>query len=176
MKDRWLDEGIRVLAEQGVSAVRVDRIATRLGVTKGSFHHHFRGVADYHRSLLARYRTEALNGIDQAIGAVSRLSPERALTQLPTTFAFDRRLESAVRAWALENPEAGAVQEQVDAARLDALVGLWRQLLPDAASARSAALVPHLLMIGATVARPQPTDAELKGVFSLLARLVPAVG
>ncbi|MGH3095547.1 MAG: hypothetical protein ACRDMV_06050 [Streptosporangiales bacterium] len=63
----------------------------------------------------------------------------------------------------------------MDAARLDALVGLWRRILTDPGRARTAALVPYLVMIGASMARPAPNEAELREVFALLAMLVPSV-
>ena len=164
-----------VLAEQGPRGVRVDRIAARLGLTKGSFHHHFDGIADYHRSLWTRYESDSLDAIRRAVTAVSHLPPDRALMELPAHVVFDPRTEAAFRGWAFENDEANAVQRRVDAARLEALIALWQQVLPDSGRARIAALVPHLLMIGASVALPTPTETDMQGVFSLLATLVPLV-
>jgi AcrR family transcriptional regulator len=174
-RDRWLDEGMVVLAEQGARGVRVDRIAARLGLTKGSFHHHFDGIADYHRSLLERFETDSMEGIRTAVEAVSGLSPERALMELPSHVAFRPRIEAAIRGWAFDSEEASAVVTRVDTARLDALVALWERVLPGTARARTAALVPYLMMIGASVALPRPTATEMQDAFSLLATLVPAV-
>lgn len=175
MRDRWLDEGLAVLAERGAKGVRVDRIAARLGLTKGSFHHHFDGVDDYHRSLLGRYESGAMDAIATAVAAVSDLPAERALVELPSQASFDPRIEAAIRGWAFENEEANTVQARVDTFRLDALVSLWQRVLHDPARARTAALVPHLLMIGASVALPTPSEKDLDEVFSLLATLVPSV-
>jgi AcrR family transcriptional regulator len=174
-RDRWLNEGMAVLAEQGARGVRVDRIAARLGLTKGSFHHHFDGIADYHRALWARYESDSMDAIRRAVTAISDLPPERALMELPAHVVFDPRIEAAIRGWAFENHEASAVQRRVDAARLDALISLWQQILPGSGRARIAALVPHLLMIGASVALPRPTKTDLQEVFAMLATLVPAV-
>lgn len=174
-RNRWIDEGMAVLREQGAAGVRVDRIAARLGLTKGSFHHHFRGAGDYRRALLERYEADAIAAIDAAVTAVAELGPEEALMALPDRAELDPDLDGAIRGWAVEDDAARAVQQRVDAARLDALVGLWQRILPDPARARTAALVPHLLMIGASMARPAPTEAELRDVFALLAAIVPAV-
>ena len=175
VKDRWLDEGMVVLAEQGAEGVRVDRIAARLGLTKGSFHHHFDGIADYHRALLGQYEIDAMDAIKTAVSATSHLPPQQALTALPANFVFDPRIDGAVRGWAFSNEEARAVQERVDAARLEALTSLWQQLLPDPVRARTLALVPHLLMIGASAAMPRPTKSDVQDLFALLATLVPSV-
>lgn len=130
----------------------------------------------YHQSLLDRYEADSMNAIGTAMAAVSALPPKQALMALPSRVSFDTRLDAAVRGWAVEQPAALAVQARVDTARLDALVSLWRRILLDPAQARAAALVPHLLMIGASVAVPTPTEEELREVFSLLATLVPSVG
>ena len=42
MKSQWLGAGLDALRKGGVGAVRVERLATDVGVTKGSFYHHFR--------------------------------------------------------------------------------------------------------------------------------------
>ena len=40
-KTEWIDAGLKALARDGVDAVRVERLAERLCVTKGSFYWHF---------------------------------------------------------------------------------------------------------------------------------------
>ncbi len=59
-RDRWIDEGLLVLAEEGAPGVRIDRIAARLGLSKGSFFHHFDGIAAYRRALLDRWESSAV--------------------------------------------------------------------------------------------------------------------
>ena len=39
--DDWVQEGFRVLAEDGVKALTLGQLCSRLGVTKGSFYWHF---------------------------------------------------------------------------------------------------------------------------------------
>lgn len=174
-KDRWLDEGLATLADHGISTVRVDRIAARLGLTKGSFHHHFAGTADYRRCLLERYEANAMDAVATASKALQALLPEEAITALPAHASFDPGLEAAVRGWAFSDDEARAVQRRVDTARLDMLTDLWQRVVHDPERARVAALVPSLVIAGASVALPKPSDRELSDVFALLASLVPSV-
>ena len=88
---------------------------------------------------------------------------------------MDLRLEVAIRAWAFQDPDAAAAQERVDLARLAALESVWSQLVDDPARAHAAALLPHLLMIGASVALPATSRADLESVFGLLSELIPSV-
>lgn len=174
-RDEWIDEGLTVLREQGNSGVRVDRIAARLGLTKGSFHHHFTSIGEYRSALLSRYETAAGDAVDGAIAAVSPLAPREALMALPAHIAFDLRLDAAVRGWAFEDQAARAAQERVDAARLNALIALWNEILPDPARARIGALIPHLILVGGSAAFPPPSAHDIAEAFEWLATLVPAV-
>ena len=46
MKPQWLRAGLEALRKGGVGAVRVERLAEDVGVTKGSFYWHFRDRRD----------------------------------------------------------------------------------------------------------------------------------
>lgn len=174
-RDQWLDEGLTVLREQGIAGVRVDRIASRLGLTKGSFHHHFDGVGDYRRSLLQRYELGVTAIIDHAKSAVRNLPPEQALAELPAHFPFDPRLEAAIRGWAFQEEEARETLQRVDTARLWGLTELWQAVVRDSHQARVAALIPYLVIIGASVSLPTLDERDMAEVFELLGRLVPQV-
>ncbi|SDS26634.1 TetR/AcrR family transcriptional regulator [Microlunatus soli] len=175
-RDRWIDEGFVVLREQGATGLKVDSIAARLGLTKGSFHHHFRGAGDYRRVLLARYEEQAVDAIEQFLAAAVDLAPDRAVMSLADAPVLDNRLDAAIRSWAADDADALAVQQRVDQQRLAALIGLWERILPDPQQARIAALVPHLVVIGASAAQPAPTEQEMRQVFELLAGMVPSIG
>ncbi|WP_162564220.1 MULTISPECIES: TetR family transcriptional regulator [Microbacterium] len=170
-RQRWIDEGLAVLAEEGVSAVRIDRIAPRVGLSKGSFFHHFANAAAYRSALLDEWRARAVEQLAQA-PEVSELA---ALVAAGDD-VVDVRLERAIRAWAQHDPTAAAALEQVDGERLSALRRAWAARVTDPERARAAALLPHLVVIGATVARPATSQEDLAAVFQLLAELIPAVG
>ena len=40
--ERWIDVAIDVLAKEGVTGLRIEVLAKRCGVTKGSFYWHFK--------------------------------------------------------------------------------------------------------------------------------------
>lgn len=175
-RDRWLDEGLAILREEGAAGLRADAAARRLRLTKGSFHHHFAGMPDYRRAVLDRYELRMLEAIDRVRAAIAELPPADAIAALPSLVSeLDLRLDTAVRGWAFEASDARSAVERVDAERLRLLEDCWRPLLTDPADARAAALVPHLVAVGAAVAQPPPDAARLAEVFALLARIAPAV-
>src|SRR2546429_9216695 len=66
-KRKWLEEGLTLLAESGAGALTIEMLTSRLGVTKGSFYHHFQHFQDYKEHLLTFYEEErTLQGIESA--------------------------------------------------------------------------------------------------------------
>ncbi|MGM1030779.1 MAG: TetR/AcrR family transcriptional regulator [Actinomycetota bacterium] len=177
-RDDWIAAGLDALAVAGEGAIRVDPLAARLGVTKGSFHHHFRGAAELRHAVLGAHERDQLALVDRVAAEVADLDASAALDRLGELIGRlpDDRLERAVRSWAANDPAAGAVQARIDAARLGAVEALWLQAVPEP-HARTAALVPVLAMIGASassVATRDDLDAVLR-MLAALARHVPAV-
>lgn len=168
-RDDWIDEGLRVLAADGLPGVRIDRIAARLGASKGSFHHHFDGAQGYRRALAERFEARAvgqLQGLDSGPDAFAHLVDR--LEEM-----YDPPLETAMRAWAMHDDTAREIVSRVDAARLDALTRVWAAHVDDPRTAHLAALVPHLVVVGASAtALPSP---QLRAVMELLLNLVSAV-
>ncbi|GII81894.1 TetR family transcriptional regulator [Sphaerisporangium rufum] len=178
-RDRWLGEGIAVLCEQGAAGVRIDRLAARLGLSKGSFHHHFEGIEGYRSALLLHAEQRIVNALDDAVRGHRDQRPRavlQALTSLttaPETSLYDPRLEAAIRAWAFADAEARDVVARVDAARLTTLEQIWRRVVPAPANLRAHALLPYLIGLGASVLVPAPGPAELRSVYDILLGLVP---
>lgn len=177
-RDDWVAAGLDALADAGERAIRVDPLAARLGVTKGSFHHHFRGAADLRGAVLDAHERTQLELVGRVRAEVAGLDASAALDLLGQLIGRlpDDRLERAVRSWAAHDATATGVQERIDAARLAAIEALWLQVVPPP-HARTAALVPLLAMIGAS-ASGIATRTDLDAVLRMLARLarhVPAV-
>jgi AcrR family transcriptional regulator len=174
----WLSTGLEVLASEGADSLRIDRLCARLGVSKGSFHHHFTGAAGYREALLAEYEGRATESLKLAIAAAPDASPRTTLARLTERVGNDQlyrpELEVAVRAWAFSDPTARQVQERIDQARIATLEQVWNQLVDDPAEARTAALLPYLVAIGASLVRPPVEAGQLRRIYELLLRLVPS--
>jgi AcrR family transcriptional regulator len=149
-----------------------------LGVSKGSFHHHFAGSGDFKQTVLAAYETLVVKALDQAIDDTAADSPKAALAGLTaavtSTEGFYRPdLEVAMRAWAFSDPEVRAVQERIDTRRLESLQRIWSRILDDPAEVRTAALLPYLIGIGASLVQPPTPPDQLRNVYEVLLDLVP---
>jgi AcrR family transcriptional regulator len=182
-REKWLDAGLRVLAAEGAGGLRIDRIAARLKLSKGSFHHHFSGADGYKRELLAHFEAMAVDALEREIDATRAPGDARAvltrLTGLVSTGGegiYRPQLELAVRAWATWDEEVNRVQGRIDRARLTALQRVWRPHVATDADARVAALLPYLVALGASVSVPPVGAEELGRVYETLLPLVPGPG
>ncbi|GAA3391099.1 TetR/AcrR family transcriptional regulator [Cryptosporangium minutisporangium] len=173
-RDDWIERGLAVLAQDGLPGVRIDRVAGQLGVSKGSFHHHFNGASGYRQALAQRYEERVLAELHRVAESAQGLGLglfDRLLEALDDL--YDARLETAMRAWAMHDAVAHEVMTRVDDARMRVLQDAWRAVLSGDDAARIAALVPHLIVVGASAAA-LPT-ADLRSVLELLAGLAPTV-
>lgn len=174
----WLDAGLVSLAADGPDGLRIDRLCRRLQVSKGSFHHHFAGAGDFKQALLAAYEARVVEALDQAIEQTAATTPKDALVGLTASITktdgcYRPDLEVAIRAWAFSDPQVRAVQQRVDQRRLESLHGIWSQILDDPAAAYTAALLPYLVGIGASLIQPPTPPDQLQRVYELLLNSVP---
>lgn len=180
-RNRWLHEGVEALAEEGFEGVRIDRIAARLGLSKGSFHHHFDGAAGFKHDLLAHLedrQVSAFAGMVAEARAEGRTTPQESLMRLVALLDAPRgryrpRLETALRAWALTDPDAARIQANIDKARLRMLEDIWRRISDDEAVVRAAALLPYVIALGASVVMPPLETEDLQRLYALIMPAAP---
>src|SRR5215207_10520044 len=86
-KSDWVQAGLAAVADDGPNGLRIDRLCRRLGVSKGSFHHHFAGSGDFKKTVLAAYETLVVEALEQAIDRTAADSPKAALTGLTAAIA-----------------------------------------------------------------------------------------
>lgn len=128
--ETWIEAALDALAANGVEAVRVERLAKSLGVTKGSFYWHFKDRPALLEAMLQSWRQRAtLAIIDRLEG--SKGSPEDRLNQLLSLPRGQQErprraadIEAAIRLWArLDDKAAGCIAE-IDRLRLSYIQSL----------------------------------------------------
>lgn len=127
----WIQAGLTLLAESGVTAVRVEPLARRLKITKGSFYWHFKDREDLLISMLAAWRRQATLNIIARIEKLDQPPIEklRQLIELPLLgkrSADGAGLELAVRVWAKSDPRAAEALAEIDQQRLAHISGLMK--------------------------------------------------
>lgn len=107
--ERWLAAGYTLLAEQGVRALKVDRLCEQLGVTRGSFYWHFEDMGSYRAVLVESWNT-FLERDRQSLADLDALPPRERLSAMMITLVSPQywMLERAMREWARTDPAAAA--------------------------------------------------------------------
>ncbi len=174
-KRDWLDVGLVVLAEDGAPALTIERLSGRLGVTKGSFYHHFKGMSGFKSDLLAHFEAVCATGyIDQVErgGGGAREKVER-LIGMVLDDDIRPTLEPAIRAWAMQDAEVRAVQERVDQVRISYVRTVWAEFGGPATEAAAMANLLYLVLVGAGHVLPPVGSDDLREVYALTMRLAP---
>ncbi|WP_113700622.1 TetR/AcrR family transcriptional regulator [Nonomuraea lactucae] len=168
----WLDEGLKLLAEQGAPAVTLERLCERMGMSKGAFYHHFGSMPKFRTRLLAHFEAEYTTAIIDAVEGAGGLTARERLERVVAEAVKDTGpgLEIAMRAWAKQDPEAAAVQERVDATRIGYLRGLCEEA-GHATPSRMATLL-YLALIGGAHLMPPLPPAEMREMYGVLLPLL----
>ena len=128
----WIEAAIIMLAEDNVEALRVDTLAEKLGVTKGSFYWHFKGRDDLLFALLDEWRLRMTSEVQSLIFDRSGTPWERLERLL--RIAISGRpdvpggpFEMTLRDWARRDPKVDGVIRAVDADRIAFAAQLYRE-------------------------------------------------
>jgi AcrR family transcriptional regulator len=113
--DDWLAAGYAILAEEGIKALKIDRLCDRLGVTKGSFYWHFKNMPSYRSALIGAWG-ELRDEDRGAFEALAEIAPRERLSKMMNSLMSPRHwtLERAMREWARSNDEVAASVRQAD--------------------------------------------------------------
>ena len=123
----WIQEGLRALGVGGPDAVRIEKLAEALGVTKGGFYWHF----DDRRALL----DEMLDTWERVMidDAIARVEVEggdaraklRRLFALATSMGELLKIELAIRDWARRDNAVADRIRRVDNRRMEYMRSLF---------------------------------------------------
>lgn len=118
--EQYFGVAMTILARDGAAGLKIAPLCRALGVTSGSFYHHFGGWAGFVRALLQYWETQqTARVVDMARATVDPLERIALLKQQTVELPHDS--EAAIRAWAAIDPEVGRSQRRVDGQRRIAL-------------------------------------------------------
>lgn len=173
--DAWIQAAFDVLAEGGIDAVRIDPLAKRLGVTRGSFYWHFTDRAALHQAMLKEWRKRASYQVGSRIDNRTP-APDERLKQnlaLPNSTPRAKRgaaIELAIRLWAQRDTQAARAVKHIDRVRLNYYAKLYGEMGMSPALARKRAFLFYAsLLARAYIFTDDETDIgdDLTGMLSL---------
>src|SRR5947199_1800329 len=98
----WVDEGLRALASGGPDAVRIEKLAQALGVTKGGFYWHFDDRPALLEEMLDAWERLVVDEVMERVeaGGGDARAKLRRLFALASSSRDLMKIELAVRDWA----------------------------------------------------------------------------
>ena len=129
-KADWVSAAKDALIQAGVTAVKIDRLANTLKVTRGSFYWHFASRQALLAELLKSWETETVECFQEVLdrGIESGMDEFLALASLWLGDGpYDPAYDSAIRDWAGTSSEVAESVRRVDRQRIDII----RQIFVD---------------------------------------------
>lgn len=168
----WLDQGLKVLAERGFTALKAEPLAKAMGVSRGSFYWHFADIGAFHAAILKHWREVAAEEIIANLEAASGTdSPLQLL--LRQAFGGKLALENAVRIWATHDPVARRAVQAIDRRRVSYVERLLRAAGLAPKVARSRAHILYWAFVGFALSdKPLPRERQ-QAVLDELLRIAP---
>ncbi|MGH1489311.1 MAG: TetR/AcrR family transcriptional regulator [Acidimicrobiales bacterium] len=174
-RSAWISGAFDVLCDGGINALRVEPLAKSLGVTKGSFYHHFENRRALHLAMLEEWERLGTGDIieqvvDTAAGPTEQLRQLASLTFAPNPTGD--AIETGIRAWAGTDDLVAEAVGRVDALRLDFVSKMLHSAGLARPIAERRARLMYRVLIGEFVWRsaggPTSTTRELDEMAELL--------
>ena len=175
-REAWIRTALTAMAEHGVDSLRVETLAKRCGVTKGSFYWHFKDRRDLLDALLDTWKRGRMADILKQ----TRAEPGQELQAIHHTIAVyaaaknrkGLQIETAVRHLARHDAAAAATVEEVDAMRLDSSKKLFLALGLDDKEATARSLLLYAYVFGQTMMRYERFASDVTEVKAWIAELI----
>jgi AcrR family transcriptional regulator len=116
----WQEAALELLHNEGINAVTVDALAIQLGITRGSFYHHFEDRNELSKEMLGYWKQKWTTELRDDVDALG-LDGLQSLTALANLIGHRNAagFDTAVRAWAIHDDMAREVVREADKIRLD---------------------------------------------------------
>lgn len=175
-RQAWIAGALAILAEDGPAGLRVEVLAKRLKVTKGSFYWHFKNRRDLLNAVLETWKEGRIRDIRKQ----TRADPGQELATLYHTIdiyatSHNRKglpIELAVREWANRDAQAAAVVEEVDVERLTCAARLFQALGTPAAEAHARSILLYAYVFGFSLMRCERFNPDLPQIKHWIAERI----
>ena len=175
-RSAWVAGATEVLAEEGIAGLRVEVLAKRLKVTKGSFYWHFTDRRDLLMAVLAHWKEGRIRDIIKQ----TRPEPGKEQAQLfhvIDVYSASRNkkgilIELAMREWARRDSLAAATVEEVDAWRLRCARELFLAIGLPLHEASTRSMLLYAYVFGVSMMNCEKFDGDIARMKSDILKLI----
>ncbi len=165
-KSDWFAEGLRILSEFAQDKIKILYLCERLGVTRGSFYHHFVSIDEFIEALMSHWSETNTQGFidaaDKGAGPVERIT---ILNEM--VIQADTSVEAAIRSWSYYNDIVRRKLMAVDRVRMDYLQQIFLDMGMDESTASSLASIEYALLVGVQQLFPNASKEELYALYQV---------
>jgi len=174
--DRWVDVAIDVLAREGVTGLRVEVLAKKCGVTKGSFYWHFKDRQALLDAVLEQWKLGRIRDIEKTTSVTAGKERDQLHYAIEVYGASKNRkgmsIELAIRDWARHDLKAAEVVEAVDLYRLECTRKLFVAAGMSDADAKSRSLLLYACVFGLSLMHYAQFDDDLASLKQRIAERI----
>ena len=172
----WTQAALDTLADEGVTGIRVEVLAKRLHVTKGSFYWHFKDRQDLLAGVLETWKDGRIRDIIKQ----TRPEPGKAEAQIfhvIDVYSASRNkkgilIELAMREWARRDAQAAATVEEVDAWRLRCARELFLAIGQPLHEASTRSMLLYAYVFGVSMMNCEKFDGDIARMKSDILNLI----
>lgn len=156
-RDDWIQAASRALTSGGHQAVKVEKIARALKVSKGSFYWHFKNADDLKHMMLKKWVEIGTNEIIRNADKLA-LSPQEKLLALGAMITTNRDeefgsyggvlAEAAFRDWSRFDKDVAKVSRKINKTRLKYIADLFSDLGMDEDESQLNSEIVYSALIG----------------------------
>jgi len=146
----WVEEGLRALGGGGPDAVRIERLAQALGVSKGGFYWHFDGRPALLEEMLDAWERLMIDEVIERVeaGGGDARAKLRRLSALASSARELMKVELAIREWARRDRAVAARVKRIDERRMQYMRSLFAAFCADDADVEVRSLLFLSLWLG----------------------------
>src|SRR5213076_2492558 len=129
----WIDQGLRALGVGGPDAVRIEKLAQALGVTKGGFYWHFDGRDALLEEMLDAWERLVIDEVIERVegGGGDARAKLRRLSRLAGSSRDFMSVELAILDWARRDAAVAKRVRRIDNRRMEYTRSLFGAFCPD---------------------------------------------
>ena len=171
----WIEAARQVLITDGIERVKVEPLAEKLRLSRGSFYWHFKNHQDLLDALLAQWKETALEPMsavaeDRSLGPVERYEKfwrvwVRGEPHCPV-------YDLAIRRWALVDPGVARLVKRTDQARIKMLTSIFSEMGHPPEEAMVRARIAYFHQIGYYAANMRESDRKRSELWPLYVKIL----
>jgi AcrR family transcriptional regulator len=123
----WVEVGIGILSSRGLDAIRVEALARRLNISKGSFYWHFKDRDDLLEAILSEWESRQSDWNTEGEGASNPVERWARLFELFSRPEY-ARLEMAISSWARQEERVALRVARAEKKRIAYLSLVFREI------------------------------------------------